>query len=189
MKPVFYALVPSRYTARRAMAVRLFATEPRIYEAHLSAVVPVVTCKTQSSPPVSAATNALRHAPSSIYPHKVGSTPRWTGPNHTHRQKTVIGGTTIANAKTFLRSLDGTHRKMKEESDASFVLSLLYYLEPVHRKSTRVPLRTWQGRRRPGNPVLVSVPTGSSPQPPNVGALRVGVVLDGTTAASPRPRK
>ena len=37
MKLVLYALVPSHCTARYAMAVRLFATEPRIYEAHLSA--------------------------------------------------------------------------------------------------------------------------------------------------------
>jgi hypothetical protein len=76
---------------------------------------------------------------------------------------------------------------MKEESDASFVLSLLYYLGAVHRKSTRVPPN--QGRLRPGNPVQASVPTGISPQLPSVGAHRAGVVLDGTPAAGPRPRK
>lgn len=50
--------------------------------------------------------------------------------------------------KTFLRLFDRIHRKVKEESDASFVLSLLYYLGAVHRKSTRVPLRTKGGSAR-----------------------------------------
>lgn len=88
----------------------------------------------------------------------------WTQITHTHDDKRPpSGGQQMQMQKPFLRLLDGTYRTMKDESDASFVLSLLYYLEPVHRKSTRVPLRTWQGRLRPGNPVQAAFPPALPP--------------------------
>ena len=100
MKPVVGALVPSRCTAHRAIAVRLFATEPRICEAHLSAVVSVVTCSTQSSSSVSAATDALRHALLPFTPTGQVRPRDALGQSRTDKRP-PSGGTTDANAKPF----------------------------------------------------------------------------------------
>lgn len=137
---------PSRCTARRAMAVRLFATEPRICEAHLSAVVPVVTCSTQSSSSVSAATDALRHGLLPFTP--TGQVRPRDALGQSRTDKRPPSGEPQMQMQNLSPPFDRIHRKVKEESDASFVLSLLYYLGAVHRKSTRVPLRTKGGSAR-----------------------------------------
>lgn len=124
-----------------------------------------------------------------IYPHKVSSTPRWTGPkSHTHRLKTVIGGTTNANAKIFLRLLDETQRKMKEESDAPFCSIFVILSRTCTQKiNARLHSEPGKGGFARETRFKLAFPPALPPQPPNIGALRVVVVLDAPGPESDAP--
>jgi hypothetical protein len=181
--------VPSRCTARHAnLAKRQFVCSPpnrgsaKLCEPHFSAAIPG-SCANhrRGGPPsfVSAAysTTTTRHTPPfcNLPPQGRSDPVMELDQSHPARRRVigrVIGRGSKCKCKTFLRLLD---RRMKAKSDAPFVLSLFCILS-LHTENQHASPQIEDGPARETRSRL-AFPPALPPQPPDVGALRDGVVL------------